>query len=610
MNIFRNFGKLTLILAIGFLSITMVGCNDDDDDNMPAPDKDIVQLAQATPVLSTLVTAINTAGLAGTLSGPGPFTVFAPTNAAFEALPDGVLESLIANPAALADLLTYHVVSGDFESTDLSSGSLGTLLTGSSIEVVVAGGSVTLNGSSNVTVPDNLASNGVVHIINEVLVPLGWEPPKPSIVELASSNENLSILVEALGRFPDLVDALSSDGTYTVFAPVNDGFVALLDAIGQTELSDVPDGVLRDILQYHVISTSAIMSTDLSDGDMATTLSGEDVSVTINGDGVFISGSKVALPDVEASNGIVHVVEDVMVNPSIVPIVGTIVAPAYFNKDFTILTSAVLAADPTILTLLLGDGPSSNGMTLFAPTNDAFAAAGITELPDKSVLDVVLPYHVLDGIVKAADLPATSTAAAEVPSLGGTLYLSNMGGDAGVFLNGSTQVVITDIEESNGVVHVIDRTLLPPSLNIVEIALSFNPDEFTQLVAAVSRTSGEDPDLLAALSGDGKFTVFAPTDAAFQALLDSNGDWDTIDDIPLGILTDVLLHHVIGEPRIFSTDLQSGVATTLNGNITIDASAGTITDGSGAVANLTPPLDVLATNGVIHVIDKVLIPIL
>ena len=270
----------------------------------------------------------------------------------------------------------------------------------------------------------------------------------------------------------------------------------------------------------------------------------------------------------------------------------------------------MLAADDAILTTLLGNGPTDAGLTLFAPTNDAFAAAGITELPAKEVLNSVLTYHVLDGTVKKGDLPASSVAALEVPSLGGILYLSNQGGDAGVFLNGSTEVVVTDIMASNGVTHVINRTLLPPSNNIVEIAQNFDPDEFTRLVAALVRTSGQVPDLLAALSGDGKFTVFAPTDAAFQILLDSNNDWNSVNDIPLDVLIKVLQHHVIEMPRIFSTDLQSGIATTLNGNITIDAEAGTITDGSGATATLTPPLDVLATNGVIHVIGKVLIPIL
>jgi transforming growth factor-beta-induced protein len=172
-----------------------------------------------------------------------------------------------------------------------------------------------------------------------------------------------------------------------------------------------------------------------------------------------------------------------------------------------------------------------------------------------------------------------------------------------------SEVTATDIEESNGVVHVINRTLIPPSSNVVEIAVSFNPDEFTQLVAALARTSGEDPDLLAALSGEGAFTVFAPTDAAFEALYEAL-EVASIDDIPLAALTAVLQHHVIATPRVFSSDLESGAVPTLNGDITIDAEAGTITDGSGGTANLASSefLNVLGTNGVIHVIDAVLIP--
>jgi transforming growth factor-beta-induced protein len=380
-----------------------------------------------------------------------------------------------------------------------------------------------------------------------------------------------------------------------------------LTAIGQTSLDDVPESVIRTILEYHVISTAAIMSTDLTDGQTAAALSGEQISVTINNDGVFISDSKVATADVEASNGVVHIMESVMVPPSILPVVGTIVAPAYFNKDFSTLIAAVQAADEDILSVLLSNGPSDQGLTLFAPTNDAFAAAGITELPDGATLSAVLKYHVIDGTVQAGDLPATTAAAVPVTTLGGDFYLTNKGGDAGVFINGNTQVVVTDIAGSNGVVHVIDRTLLPPSNNIVEIAQSYDPDEFTQLVAAVARTSGEDPDLLAALSGEGAFTVFAPTDAAFEALYDALGV-ASVDEIDLATLTAVLQHHVIASPRVFSADLEAGSVSTLNGDITIDPSAGTVTDGSGNAANLASPLDVLATNGVIHVIDKVLIP--
>jgi transforming growth factor-beta-induced protein len=598
--------KSMLLVFMALALLTFAGCNDDDDNPTPEPTQDIVELAQATPDLSTLVAAIDAAGLTSTLKGPGPFTVFAPTNSAFEALPEGALETLLANPTVLADLLKYHVVSGNIMSTDLSNGPVPTLLDGETIEVSV-NGSVTLNGSATVTSADNEASNGVVHIIDEVLFPEGFELPKKNIVEIASETSDLSILVEALSKFPDLVEALSAEGTYTVFGPNNDAFVALLGVIGQSSLDDIPESVLRDILEYHVISTAALLSTDLSDGQTASTIGGEDVTVSIDGSDVFISDSKVIMPDVVASNGVVHIMESVMVPPSIEPIIGTIVAPAYFNKDFTTLIAAVGAADPSILTLLLSNGPSEQGLTLFAPTNDAFEAAGITELPDQATLDAVLAYHVIDATVMAADLPATTTGAAAITTLGGDFYLTNKG--SGVFINGNSEVTATDIEESNGVVHVINRTLIPPSSNVVEIAVSFNPDEFTQLVAALARTSGEDPDLLAALSGEGAFTVFAPTDAAFEALYEAL-EVASIDDIPLAALTAVLQHHVIATPRVFSSDLESGAVPTLNGDITIDAEAGTITDGSGGTANLASSefLNVLGTNGVIHVIDAVLIP--
>ena len=598
--------KSMMLVLMAIALITFAGCNDDDDNPTPEPTQDIVELAQATPDLSTLVAAIDAAGLTSTLKGPGPFTVFAPTNAAFDALPDGALETLLANPTVLADLLKYHVVNGNVMSTDLTNGPVPTLLDGETIEVSVSGG-VTLNGSANVTSADNEASNGVVHIINEVLFPEGFELPKQNIVEIAAGTPDLSILVEALTLYPDLVAALSDEGTYTVFAPNNDAFTAFLGVIGQTSLDDIPEEVLRDVLEYHVISSAALLSTDLSDGQTAATIGGEDVAVSIDGSDVFISDSKVLSPDVVASNGVVHIMEDVMVPPSIVPIVGTIVAPAYFNKDFTLLISAVLAADEDILSVLLSMGPSQVGLTLFAPTNAAFEAAGITTLPDGATLSAVLKYHVLDGITMEANLPTTGTGASAVTSLGGDFFLTNKG--SGVFINGNSEVTTTDIEGSNGVVHVINRTLIPPSSNVVEIAVSFNPDEFTQLVAALTRTSGEDPDLLAALSGEGAFTVFAPTDAAFEALYTALGV-GSVDEIPLATLTAVLQHHVIATPKVFSSDLESGAVPTLNGDVTIDAEAGTITDGSGGTANLASSefLNVLGTNGVIHVIDAVLIP--
>ena len=591
----------TLLLILGFALFTLSSCEDDNDDitpDDPLP-ANVVEVITGSDNHNTLAAAVSAAGLVQTLQGSGPFTVFAPTDAAFAALPGGTVESLLDDPEGeLTDILLYHVLGNKVMSGSLSNGMNVSTLFGEDLAITITNGNVFINGAQ-VTVADIETQNGVVHVIDAVLLPGGEETPA-TIVEIASSENDFMTLVAALGIFPELVAALDGEGDFTVFAPTNEAFAALLDAIGQTELNDIPESVVRDILEYHVITT-AVFSGDLTSGDVPT-FGGESISVDIS-DGVVLNGSvNVSRADIEASNGVVHVIDGVLVPPSIAPVVGTIVAPAYFNKDFSTLVAAVLEADEDILSVLLGDGP----FTLFAPTNEAFEAAGITALPDGATLSAVLKYHLVNGEIKAADLP---TGSASVETFGDNFYLSNNGAE-GVFINGTTEVVATDIQGSNGVVHIIDKTLLPPSQSIAEIVTdmaSGGDPEFTQLLSAVARTDGEDPDLLAAVSGDGDLTVFAPTDAAFADLYSALGV-DGIDDIDLETLTAVLTHHVVGS-RVFSTDLTSGPVATLNGDVTIDTSELTVTDGQGNVAELAVSLlNIHATNGVIHVIDKVLLP--
>ncbi|MBX2955863.1 MAG: fasciclin domain-containing protein [Cyclobacteriaceae bacterium] len=426
--------------------------------------------------------------------------------------------------------------------------------------------------------------------------------PTQNIVTLAQGNSNLSTLVAALVKFPDLVTTLSGTGNFTVFAPTNDAFAGLLTAIGQSSLDDIPEDVLRDVLQYHVISSAAVRSSQLTAGPVAT-VGGESITVSTSG-GIRLNGTvNVVTADVEATNGIVHVIDAVLVPPSITPIVGTIVAPAFFNKNFTTLIAAVKAASPTVLQTLL----NAEKKTLFAPTNAAFTAAGITSLPNEATLNAVLTYHVIGSEVLAANIANGSSSAA---TLNGNIYLSK--GTAGVFINGTTQVTATDITRSNGVVHVIDRTLLPPSQTIAQIAVAASTSsspQFTQLVAALSKV----PTLLDAAGAPGNLTVFAPTDAAFQALYAAVGVAD-LNALEAAIgntkLAEVLQHHIVGA-RVFSTDLASGSVGTLNQNVTVNVSNLTITDGSGstpAAGLIGASLNIHATNGVIHAIDKVLIP--
>ena len=209
--------------------------------------------------------------------------------------------------------------------------------------------------------------------------------PTENIVAIAQGQQNLSSLVAALTKFPDLVATLSGPGNFTVFAPTNDAFAALLSTIGQNNIDNVPEPVLRSLLQYHVVSSGAVFSNQLAAGNVAT-VNGESIAVTTSG-GIRLNGStSVATADVRASNGVVHIIDGVLVPPSISRFVNTVVEPAYFNKSFTTLIAAVSAASPSILNTLL----NSSKKTLFAPTNEAFTAAGITTLPNQATLDAVL----------------------------------------------------------------------------------------------------------------------------------------------------------------------------------------------------------------------------
>lgn len=607
--------------------VTLLSSCGDDDDNVVEP-QDIVDVAVANGY-SRLADALTEAGLVTTLQGTGPFTVFAPTNAAFEAA--GVTsENSFGGLSSdeLSAVLRYHVVPGNVTSSDLTTGDVASV-EGSNLSIDAT--NLTVNGVAIIEPFDVSASNGTIHTIGSVLsIPVA--EPTLNIVELAQSQANLSILVTALTKFPDLVSALSDvNGTYTVFAPTDDAFAALLGVIGQTELDDIPESVLRRVLEYHVVSGAAVLSTDLMDGqEVDPILADEGDVITVGvGASVTVDNATVTAPDVAATNGVVHIVDGVLTPDLETSIVNTVVEPAYFNTSFTVLTEAVVTAG-LLETLISTD----DEYTVFAPTNDAFAAAGINSLEGLTANDLspILLYHVLNSEVKEAGLPATGSA---VTTLGGDFYLSI--NSNGVFINGTTQVTATDIDQDNGVVHVINRTLLPASSDVVDIAIAASSAsegaEFGQLVAALTAVSNNtDTDLVAALKGDGPFTVFAPTDAAFQTLYNAVGDQDEdedsdIDDLVaaagLETIATVLQYHVFGG-RVFSTDIPNvldgnasvtltplaGGTWDLNSDLSITPTDAVLSIGldDASIIATEGTVDILGTNGVIHAIDQVILP--
>ncbi len=556
----------------------------------------------------TLEAAVIAAGLAETLQGEGPFTVFAPTDSAFAALPEGVLDALLEDPTGdLKDILLYHVVAGKALSTDLSDGQIIETVLGQDITVTISDEGVFIN-NARVTTADIEAENGVIHVIDSVMMP---DMRPETVVDIATSNDDFSTLVAALTREDlsiDFIGALTGEGPFTVFAPTNAAFAALLDELGVASLDDIDAATLEAVLQMHVLS-GKVMSTDLSEGLMAETLLGQELTFSLE-DGATVADpngrvSNITAVDIEAQNGVVHVIDTVLLSDMRPE---TVVDIATSNDDFSTLVAALTREDLSIdfIGALTGEGP----FTVFAPTNAAFAALldelGVASLDDidAATLEAVLQMHVLSGKVMSTDL---SEGLMAETLLGQELTFSLEGGATVADPNGRvSNITAVDIEAQNGVVHVIDTVLLSDMRPETVVDIATSNDDFSILVAALTR---EDLsiDFIGALTGEGPFTVFAPTNAAFAALLDELGV-ASLDDIDAATLEAVLQMHVLSG-KVMSTDLSEGLMaeTLLGQELTFSLEDGaTITDPNGRVSNITA-VDIEAQNGVVHVIDTVIL---
>lgn len=412
----------------------------------PMMEETIVDIAVADGRFTTLVAALQAADLVGTLSGEGPFTVFAPTDDAFAALPEGTVEGLLADIPALTEVLTYHVAAGKVMAADVVGLTSFTTVQGEEVTVTVEGDAVILNGSVQVIITDIEASNGVIHVIDAVLLPpsLGGEEAT-DIIAVAEANGSFTTLLAAIDA-AGLTETLQGEGPFTVFAPTDDAFAALPEGTVEGLLADIP--ALTNILTYHVVA-GAVPAETVVTLPAATTLQGSDVKITVTDAGVVLNDTvNVIITDVEASNGIIHVLDAVLLPPA------DIIGVAEANGSFTTLLAAIDAAGLT--ETLQGEGP----FTVFAPTDDAFAALpeGTVEglLADIPALTNILTYHVVSGKVYAAQVVELSAAT----TLQGTDITIEVT-DSGVVLNGTVNVIITDVIASNGVIHVIDAVLLP-----------------------------------------------------------------------------------------------------------------------------------------------------
>lgn len=568
--------RLTLFLSLVLVSfLTFTACSNGSNNNGIGEDGElnIIETAQENDDFSVLVQAIQDAGLTVALEGTGPFTVFAPTNAAFSELPEGTLDNLTSDQ--LAEILQFHVVEGSIASGDLSATQDVSTLLGEELLVESESG-VLVNGYSNVTVADLEASNGIIHAIDAVLLPEGYRDA--NIIDQAIELGNFTTLASAVDQV-GLTTTLKYKGDFTVFAPTDDAFAALPDGL----LASLTNEQITEILTYHVLP-GEIFSNQLSAEQEVESLSGGGVFVTANNGGVFVNGSaSVVAADVDVSNGVIHAIDEVILPDAY----GTVVDAASKRYFFETLVNAV-ANVGLVEALSNPDGT----FTVFAPTDDAFAALpdGLLSSLTTDQLAQILQYHVLPVEVGSADLEATQTVGSLTEE---NVFVTVDNGQ--VTINGLAMVTAADVFTNNGVVHAIDAVILPNEfLNIVQIAQK-NYD-LTTLVSLVT-----DAGLVSTLEGDGPFTLFAPTNAAFEEIS------STLETLTAQQVEEVLTYHAVAAEAL-SGDLSDGqTITTVQGEditVNIDGEGNVTLNNSVNVVTV----DLVGTNGVVHIIDGVLLP--
>jgi transforming growth factor-beta-induced protein len=264
-----------------------------------ASEMTIVETAVSAGSFTTLVAAVKAAGLAETLSGSGPFTVFAPTDDAFAKLPQGTVENLLKNPEKLAAILTYHVVPGNVKATDVANMKSAGTVQGASITITSDKKGVKVD-NANVVQTDIICSNGVIHVIDAVILP-------KNIVETASSAGSFNTLLAA-AKAAGLVETLSGDGPFTVFAPTDDAFAKLPAGTVESLLKDKEK--LAAILTYHVVS-GKVMAGDVAGMKSAKTVQGQSLRIDASA-GVMVNQARVIAADVVTSNGVIHVIDEVL----------------------------------------------------------------------------------------------------------------------------------------------------------------------------------------------------------------------------------------------------------------------------------------------------------
>ncbi|WP_176521697.1 fasciclin domain-containing protein [Longimonas halophila] len=586
---------LSLVLVV-VLSLGLVACDDDDGPGPPPePPEDpatIAEIVSDSDDFATLLTALQDAGLAETFADEeATFTVFAPNEAAFSPI---AVDVLLDQEEALTEVLGYHVIPDtEIAASDLEEGeNTVETLSGDELTVVVNDDGVFIEGSE-VVETDIEAENGIIHVIDRTL--LGNQNLANTAWFVGETGNLYNAVVDA-----GLAEAFTNAEGWTVFGPNNATFE-------NADLSGFSDEEIQEILQYHVFAEDVVDSGSLlslldeNDGTVTIeTLQGEGLTVAQDGDQIVFNDGQATLDtanlDYTASNGILHVIDGLLLPPSLQEAT-TIADVVADSDDFSTLLAALQEAN---LVDALADEEAT--FTVFAPNNDGFAPINTDVLlgqPD--ALEAVLGYHVIpDAEIAAADLNEGENT---VTTLAGE-ELTVVVNDDGVFIEGA-EVIQTDIEADNGIIHVLDRTLLG-NQNLASTAWFVS--ETNELYNAVV-----DFGLADAFVNANNWTVFGPNNATFEETDLSGFSEEEVQE--------VLQYHVFADDAVDSGSLLA-LLDDNNGEVTIETLQGedlTITqDGDQIVFNDgddgpqatldTANLDYTGSNGILHVIDGLLLP--
>lgn len=601
-----------------------------------AATRSIVEIAASNPDFSVLVAAATKAGLVDALGGGG-LTVFAPTNAAFTKLLAAIgktsLDDLSA--AQLRPILLYHVVGAKVDAaaaTSVAAGAGKVETLGGTAKIAKTGNDLVLDGKAKVTTSDIMASNGIIHVIDQVIL--------PSITDLVVSTSSFSSLKTALlvadsdTSNPNLIGAFDDDtASLTLVAPNDEAFSGALVA---NNLADLPALVtalggksgLVNVLKYHAASAK-LYAADVvaaSGKTVPTLLSGASFTVAVAGGSVVLNQSvksaflglndaKVVTTDLYTSNGVVHVIDKIVAPAAPLK---SIIELGMADPNFSVLVAAVNKAG-------LASALSGENLTLFAPTNAAFTALltaiGKTSLNDLTAeqLSPILRYHVVGAKVPAAAALAVATGDGKVQTLGGTARIAKVGSD--LVLDGRAKVTSADLMASNGVVHVIDQVILP---SITDLVISSPNLVSLKTALTVADSDASSPNLIGTFDNDAaSLTLLAPNDAAFSGALSANG----LADLPALVtalggtpgLINVLKYHA-ASGKLYASDVVAAngktVPTLLSGatfTVTVSGSSVVLNQGvnSGFLGlndSKVVTTDIYTSNGVVHLIDKVIAP--